>query len=166
MRAHDSRRDGARVWARRVALTALAAATAAALGACGASSAPPAGGAHSASAPAYVSEPFTHEQQLIEQGARLIVADGCSACHLAAGARGAAPSFSSFAGHRVTLADGRTALVDERFLREALLDARADELAGYDAAPMLAALTRLRLASRPRQVAALAAFIEQVGPEP
>jgi hypothetical protein len=31
---------------------------------------------------------------------------------------------------------------------------------------MLAALARLHLAEEPHQVAALAAFIEQVGPEP
>ena len=124
------------------------------------------GGRGTASVPAYVTEPFTAEQKLIEQGAPLMVADGCSACHLNDVAHSGAPSFSSFAGHRVTLADGRSVLVDERFVREGLLDPRADELRGYDPAPMLAALARLRLASHPRQVAALAAFIEQVGPEP
>jgi hypothetical protein len=66
----------------------------------------------------------------------------------------------------VTLADGRSVLVDERFVREGLLDPRANELRGYDPAPMVVALARLHLASHPRQVAALAAFIEQVGPEP
>jgi hypothetical protein len=136
------------------------------LAGCGANAASSAGGTGAASVPAYVTEPFTPEQRLIEQGARLIVADGCSACHLNAAARSGAPSFSSFAGHQVTLADGRSVLVDERFVREGLLDPRANELRGYDPAPMLAALARLHLASRPRQVAALAAFIEQVGPEP
>lgn len=122
--------------------------------------------APSATVPAYVTEPFTHEQQLVEQGARLVLADGCAACHLIASARGLAPSFSSFAGHRVTLSGGRGVLVDERFVREGLLRPRANELAGYDPAPMLAALGRLHLSDRPGQVAALAAFIEQVGPEP
>ena len=111
-------------------------------------------------------EPFTHEQQLVVQGARLVVADGCSACHLNGAARAGAPDFSSFAGHRVKLVDGRSVLVDERFLREGLLDPRANELSGYDPAPMLAAIARLHLASHSGQVAALAAFIEQVGPEP
>jgi hypothetical protein len=133
---------------------------------CGAGTVPSTTGARSATVPAYVSEPFTHEQQLVEQGARLVVADGCAACHLIASARVLAPSFSSFAGHRVRLAGGRSALVDERFVREGLLRPRADELAGYDPAPMLAALSRLHLGDQPRQVAALAAFIEQVGPEP
>jgi len=56
--------------------------------------------------PSYVKEPFTHQQLLVEQGARLAVSDGCTACHLNAAGRGIAPSFASFAGHRVTLADG------------------------------------------------------------
>lgn len=138
--------------------------TALALCACGASSGPSA--AHTASVPAYVTEPFTPEQKLIERGAPLIVADGCSACHLDAAAHTDAPNFSSFAGHRVKLTDGRSVLIDERFLREGLLHPRVNELIGYDPAPMLAALARLHLAAHPAQVAALAAFIEQVGPEP
>jgi hypothetical protein len=119
-----------------------------------------------ASVPSYVTEPFTPEQQLIEKGARLVVADGCSACHLTLSKPGIAPSFSSFAGHRVKLTNGHTMLVDEHFLREGLLHPRKFLLAGYDPAPMLVALARLRLNRQPQQVAALAAFIEQVGPEP
>jgi Cytochrome c len=133
---------------------------------CGTSSARSAHSIHSSSAPAYVTEPFTHQQQLIERGARLVVADGCSACHLNLSKPGIAPSFSSFAGHRVKLSDGRTVLVDERFVREGLVNPRHALLKGYDPSPMLAALTRLHLSSQPQQVAALAAFIEQIGPEP
>jgi cytochrome c5 len=150
----------------RVAPVLLIVAIVLALCGCGASTGRSASSARTASVPAYVSEPFTHEQKLIEQGAPLIVDDGCSACHLNEASRGSAPNFSSFAGHRVRLADGRSVLVDERFLREGLLDPRAYELRGYDPEPMLTALARLRLASHPAQVAALAAFIEQVGPEP
>jgi hypothetical protein len=93
------------------------------------------------------------------------VADGCSACHLNGTNQKLAPSFTSLAGHKVKLRDGRTALVDEQFLRKGLIDPGSEELAGYPAAPMLAALRRLRLAQRPSDVAALVAFIEQVGPE-
>ena len=141
-------------------------AAALALCGCGAGMMPGTRSVRSPTVPAYVSEPFTHEQQLVEQGARLVVADGCAACHLMASARVLAPSFSSFAGHRVRLAGGRSVLVDEQFVREGLLRPRADELAGYDPAPMIAALARLHLDVQPQQVAALAAFIEQVGPEP
>jgi hypothetical protein len=136
------------------------------LAGCGASATTSSEGPTHASVPSYVTEPFTPEQQLIEKGARLVVADGCSACHLTLSKPGIAPSFSSFAGHRVTLSSGRTVLVDERFLREGLLHPRNFLLKGYDPEPMLAALARLQLNRRPRQVAALAAFIEQVGPEP
>jgi Cytochrome c len=122
-------------------------------------------GAQQSAVPGYVTEPFTHQQQLIAQGARLVVADGCAACHLIGSAAGNAPSFSRFAGHQVTLTDGHSVLVDEQFVRESLLDPSTHELEGYRPAPMLAALERLHLRSQPQQVAALAAFIEQVGPD-
>jgi hypothetical protein len=121
---------------------------------------------NNASVPAYVTEPFTPEQHLIEQGARLIVADGCASCHLTLSRPAVGPSFASFAGHRVTLKDGRSILVDEAFLRSGLIDPRGNELKGYDPQPMIAALARLHLRGEPHQVAALAAFIEQIGPEP
>jgi cytochrome c553 len=163
----DTRRARALASARSLAAAVPVGALVALLCGCGSSAAPSTAGAgHTTSVPAYVTEPFTHEQQLVEQGARLVVADGCAACHLDAHARTSAPSFSSFAGHHVTLTDGRSVLVDEHFLEAGMLDPRANELKGYDPAPMLAALARVGLSSRPRQVAALAAFIEQVGPEP
>ena len=56
-------------------------------------------------------------------------------------------------------------LVDERFLREALHDPERDRLKGYAPELMRKATMRLRLAS-PQEIAALAAFIEQIGPEP
>jgi hypothetical protein len=118
-----------------------------------------------AGVPSYVTEPFSHQEQLVEQGAQLVVSDGCAACHLSPPGKAIAPSFASFAGHRVKLTDGRTVLVDERFLREGLREPRKSSLRGYAAAPMLASLQRLHLASHPQQVAALVAFIEQVGPE-
>jgi hypothetical protein len=146
---------------------ALLAATAlVALAGCSGSGAPGSKSLRPSTTSASTPEPFTHQQQLVEQGARLIVADGCAACHLAANSRRTAPSFSSFAGHRVVLADGRSALVDERFLREALLHPRANPIRGYDPAPMVAAVERLHLSRDPGQVTALAAFIEEIGPEP
>jgi cytochrome c peroxidase len=155
---------------RRIALGAtvgaLASASLLALAGCGSSATPSSRRANTPSTPAYVTEPFTQEQRLVEQGARLVVSDGCAACHLIASARGIAPSFSSFAGHRVKLADGHSAVVDEAFVREGLLHPDANRLSGYDPAPMLAAVARLDLAAHTGQVAALAAFIEQVGPEP
>jgi hypothetical protein len=136
-----------------------------ALAGCGSSGQVSGRGSNSPTVPAYISEPFTHHQQLVGQGARLVISYGCSACHLAAVGRKLAPSFASFAGHRVALADGRRVLVDERFLRAALRDPGRYRLRGYDPELMRKAAMRLRLAS-PQQLAALAAFIEQIGPEP
>jgi len=111
-------------------------------------------------------EPFTPHQRVIAQGAHLIVSDGCAACHLMRTAHGIGLSLSSFAGHDVTLASGRRVLVDERFLREALRNPGRDPIRGYDPAPMIRAVARLQLNRRPQQIAALAAFIEEIGPEP
>lgn len=136
-----------------------------ALAGCGSGTRSPAG-AGTASVPAYVREPFSAQQELIAEGARLIVSEGCSACHLDTTRSSLGPNFDSLAGHVVTLRSGRRVLVDESFLRESLRDPAGGELAGYDPAPMLQALAHLGLAHKPRQVAALAAFIEEVGPEP
>lgn len=122
-------------------------------------------GGGSTRVPAYVTVPFTEEQKLIAQGAHLVVSDGCAACHLQGAQAGVGPNFNDFAGHQVTLRGGRSVLVNESYIREGLLNPVADALADYDPAPMLAALAPLHLAGHPQQVAALAAFIEQVGPE-
>jgi hypothetical protein len=165
MRAHEIHRC-APAPARRTAGALLAGATLVLLSGCGSSGKPSASVARQASVPKYVTEPFTHVQQLVEQGARLVIADGCSACHLMQSTHSTGPSFLRFAGYRVRLRDRRSLVVDERFLRDGLLAPRANELAGYDAAPMLAALARLHLREHPAQLPALVAFIEQVGPEP
>lgn len=133
---------------------------------CGTSPETDSQGSPTSTEPSYISEPFTHQQQLIEQGARLVVTDGCSACHLTPAGRRIAPSFANLAGHRSALTDGRRVLVDEHFLREALRNPEDAQIKGYDPALMRRAIRHLRLASHPQQVAALAAFIEQIGPEP
>jgi hypothetical protein len=152
--------------ARRIAVgVLLASATLTIAAGCGAG-APRSSGTGSSSVPSYAAAPFTHQQQLVERGARLYVSDGCSACHSVGSRRGSlGPSFAVLAGNRVTLTGGRSVLVDERFLHEALVDPARVEVRGYAPAPMLAAVRRLGLAHDPAAVAALAAFIEQIGPE-
>jgi cytochrome c2 len=135
------------------------------LAGCGSSGSSDGARSSTSNAPAYITAPFTHEQQLVEQGARLAVADGCTACHLVGKSQSVGPDFAGFAGHTVTLAEGRRVLVDEHFLREGLLHPDKAQLKGYDPAPMLAAVRRLHLSGDPGEVAALAAFIEQIGPE-
>ncbi len=141
--------------------------TSLALAGCGGASGPTGGtSAGGSTEPAYVAAPFTHQQHLVEQGARLFVGDGCSACH-AIDARHprSGPSFAVLAGNTVTLRDGRRVFVDEALLHTALTQPMRAEVRGYAPAPMLAAVRRLGLARDPSAVAALAAFIEQIGPE-
>lgn len=144
----------------------LASVTVASLSGCGASRTQNTQAPLTSTEAEYAAEPFTSHQQLIAQGARLIVSDGCAACHLMRVGQGIGPSLASFAGHHVTLAGGHRLLVDERFLREGLRKPRKDPINGYDPTPMIRAVERLHLSSRPQQIAALAAFIEQIGPEP
>ena len=69
-------RQAAAAHVARVATCLLGGALALGLCGCGAGAAPSTSDARSTTVPAYVTEPFTHEQQLIEQGARLVVCDG------------------------------------------------------------------------------------------
>jgi hypothetical protein len=144
----------------------LASATVAALSGCGSSTPQNAQARLRSPETESAAEPFTPHQRLIAQGAPLIVSDGCAACHLMRTGRDIGPSLASFAGHDVTLASGHRVLVDERFLREALRNPRKDPIRGYDPTLMVRAVERLHLSRRPQQIAALAAFIEQIGPEP
>jgi len=115
------------------------------------------------SPPAYVTAAPSREQQLVSAGATLIVSDGCSACHLTAGFRKLAPSFETLAGHRVTLTDGKRVLVDQAQIREALHSPDTIAIRGYDRSLMVDALRKAHPSNG--EIAALAAFIEQVGPE-
>jgi hypothetical protein len=144
---------------------ALLLATAVLSGCGSANSSTTTGGYTTATAPAYAAAPYTHQQILVEQGAHLVISDGCSACHLNSAGPRQAPSFTSLAGHRVTLADGGHAVVDGRFLRAALVNPASTELEGYDPKEMIAAVRRLHLQAKPGQVNALVAFMEQIGPE-
>ncbi len=102
-------------------------------------------------------------ERVENDGGRLFITDGCAACHKITGAASAGPSLDSFVARTVRLRDGRKAKVDESFLREALLDPRQTAIAGYPPAPMLEALARHPVS--PSEAAALASFMENVGPE-
>jgi cytochrome c551/c552 len=134
-----------------------------ALGGCGTAGTPR--GTTSGFDEARADAPFTHEQILVEAGGRLFVTDGCSGCHSLAEDSRFGPSFAHLAGSHVTLRDGRTVLVDEAFLHAALTDPAGNAVRGYSPEAMIAAVKRLGLAAHREAVAALAAFIEQIGPE-
>lgn len=115
--------------------------------------------------PEVASDPLTLQERRVAQGARLAVSDGCTACHLNGGRRTVGPDFASFAGHRVALVDGRRVIVDAHFLTQGLVHPANNVVRGYLAGPMLDAMRRLRLEDNPAQIAALVAFIQQIGPE-
>ncbi|HEY2889655.1 MAG TPA: cytochrome c oxidase subunit II [Dongiaceae bacterium] len=72
-----------------------------------------------------------HGNSLSRQGAAIFTTLGCAACH--AGASNLhAPKLDGLFHSKVALADGRTVTVDETYLRRAILEPRADIVAGYE----------------------------------
>lgn len=67
---------------------------------------------------------------LVAEGARLFQANTCATCHLA-GASPIAPSLAGIYGHEQTLADGRTIVVDDAYLRRSILEPQTEVVAGY-----------------------------------
>jgi cytochrome c oxidase subunit 2 len=70
-------------------------------------------------------------QSLVEQGATLFRALGCSGCH-GPGGTVRAPRLEGVFGHPVALADRRTVLADEAYIRDSILEPQKDVAAGYD----------------------------------
>lgn len=86
-----------------------------------------------------VMAPSEYEQWLVqhepaenptEAGKALYEAYGCAACH-APGAKELAPSLRSLYGNTVKLSGGKTALADEQYLRDAILEPNRQVVAGY-----------------------------------
>ncbi|HEX3747356.1 MAG TPA: cytochrome c oxidase subunit II [Bryobacteraceae bacterium] len=69
---------------------------------------------------------------MAENGSKLFNGMGCPACHKPDGA-GRCPSLVGLYGSAVHLADGRTILADEDYLRESILQPQAKIVAGYGA---------------------------------
>jgi cytochrome c oxidase subunit 2 len=70
------------------------------------------------------------EGTLVERGERLFTDMACGTCHLDTG-RGRGPSLKDIFGTQVTLADGSTALADEGYLRESIINSQARIVQGY-----------------------------------
>jgi mono/diheme cytochrome c family protein len=165
--------DRVRVWAngapRATAHCLLACLAGALLGGCAAGAGhgmrtrtPTAGSGHAFSR-GTLDPVFTPVQRLIARGATIFIADGCAACHSIGEGESTGPSFAGLNETTVKLANGRRVPVDERFLREALLDPQSHRVQGYRLAPMLGVVRRLHLRAHPTDVAALAAFLESIG---
>lgn len=67
---------------------------------------------------------------LAESGARLFRALGCSGCH-APSSKVRAPGLEGLYGRPVALADSRTVMADDRYLRDSVLDPGKEVVAGY-----------------------------------
>jgi cytochrome c oxidase subunit II len=63
-------------------------------------------------------------------GEKLFAEKACSTCHLSDG-RGRAPSLNGLYGAKVLLADGSTAIADDTYIRESILEPNAKIVAGY-----------------------------------
>lgn len=66
-----------------------------------------------------------------DRGLALAQANGCIACHSLDGARGVGPSWKGIYGEMVTLTDGRSVVVDEAYLRRAILEPGVEVVEGY-----------------------------------
>lgn len=68
---------------------------------------------------------------LAEQGQQLFQQNGCSTCHLL-DQQGRCPNFRGLYNKPVQLADGRTVLADDAYLRESILQPNAKIVSGFE----------------------------------
>ncbi|MEC9073438.1 MAG: hypothetical protein VX938_13690, partial [Myxococcota bacterium] len=66
-----------------------------------------------------------------DYGERLFNRLGCSACHAMDGSRGVGPPLDGLMGREESLVDGSTVVVDEAYIREAILRPSAQVVRGY-----------------------------------
>lgn len=82
-------------------------------------------------------EADTNEDQLISQGKHLVEAQGCLGCHSLDGSSGAGPTWKGLFGKTETLSNNSAVLVDEAYLKDAILNPNATVVKGF--APMMPA---------------------------
>lgn len=70
------------------------------------------------------------EGTMAERGAKLFNDLACNTCHLDSG-QGRGPSLKDIVGKQVELAGGQTAIVDEGYLRESILNSQAKIVKGF-----------------------------------
>jgi len=97
---------------------------------------------------------------LVHEGARLFVSQGCSGCH-AASSNVHAPRLAGLYGRAVQLADGRTVTADDAYLRDSILQSKRDVVAGFE--PIMPSFKGLL---DDGEIQSLTAFIRSLGEEP
>jgi cytochrome c oxidase subunit 2 len=70
------------------------------------------------------------EGTMADRGAKLFSDLACTTCHLDSG-QGRGPSLKDIIGTRVELVDGSTAVIDEGYLRESILNSQAKVVKGF-----------------------------------
>lgn len=71
-------------------------------------------------------------EKLWEAGEKIYRQRGCQQCHSVDGKSGTGPTFAGIWNHRQPLKDGSTALVDEDYIRNSILNPQGQIVAGYD----------------------------------
>jgi cytochrome c oxidase subunit 2 len=97
------------------------------------------------------------EGSMASSGQKLFQQLPCASCHKTDGT-GRCPVLEGLFGKQVQLQDGRTATVDESYIRESILDPKAKVAAGYE--PIMPNFTGLL---SEEQVAQLVAYIKSIG---
>jgi len=90
-----------------------------------------------------------------EYGAKLYQSKACYTCHSLDGSPGNGPTFKGIFGHDVKLADGRSVMVDENYIRESILTPTAKVVAGFQ--PIMPTYQGLL---KDREIDALVAFLK------
>jgi cytochrome c oxidase subunit 2 len=95
----------------------------------------------------------------VEQGRALAESKGCVACHTIDGSARVGPTWKGLYGKTETMVDGSSALVDEAYLRNFILNPTARQVKGF--APVMP-----KLEVTDEELAALLAYIQSLGGQP
>jgi cytochrome c oxidase subunit 2 len=94
---------------------------------------------------------------LVELGALVHENRGCATCHSLDGSRGQGPSWKGIYGQSRTFADGTSAVADENYIRQSIMEPNTKVLQGYE--PVMPTYQGLL---RPREVTGVIEFIKQL----
>ena len=98
-------------------------------------------------------------ERLVQLGESVYEHKGCNACHSTDGSAKYGASFAGLWGTKVTLVDGTIRVVDEQFIRDALVNPRVVRQPGFrDVMPNFEGNVE------PDEIQALAAFIQSLTP--
>ena len=107
--------------------------------------------------------PVAVETDLVARGQTIFQEFGCAACHSTTGAAGLGPSLKAKFGRMEQLDGGGEVLVDEAYLREAIVQPDATIVRGFQPAIMAGGIQpKLAEIEQPENLAALVEFIKSL----